>query len=170
MAAISGETTRGGPSHDSVLGMGELRLEELSAANVVAANGLSLKPGQEQFIAPVTYSVAAATVNPATAWQRVVLQDDQVVGFIHGNFDPDSDHEELRACIWRINVDADVQGQGVGTFAAHALADEAKKRGFDHITVIWEPGEAGPEAFFHRIGFRDVGETQYGEVIGALQL
>ena len=150
--------------------MAELTLEELSARNIVAANNLSLKPGQEQFIAPVTYSVAASTINPATSWQRVVLDDDKVVGFIHGNFDPESPQEELRACIWRINVDADAQGQGVGKFAAHALAEEARKRGFDRITVIWEPGEDGPEAFFHRIGFTDVGETQFGETIGALEL
>ncbi|HYI32602.1 MAG TPA: GNAT family N-acetyltransferase [Glaciibacter sp.] len=150
--------------------MADLTLEELSARNIVAANSLSLKPGQEQFLAPVSYSVAAATINPATSWQRVVLLEDQVVGFIHGNFDPDNEHEEFRACIWRINVDAEAQGKGVGKFAAHALAEEARKRGFDRITVIWEPGEGGPEAFFHRIGFEDVGQTQYGEVIGALRL
>jgi len=150
--------------------MGELRLEELSANNIVAANTLSLKPGQEQYIAPVSYSVAASVINPATAWQRVVLLDGEVAGFIHGNFDPESSTEEFRACIWRINVDADAQGKGVGKFAADALAEEARKRGFDHITVIWEPGEEGPEFFFHKIGFKDVGETAYGETIGALQL
>jgi diamine N-acetyltransferase len=150
--------------------MADLTLEELSARNIVAANSLSLKPGQEQFLAPVSYSVAAATINPATSWQRVVLNGDDVVGFIHGNFDPENEHEEFRACIWRINVDAEAQGRGVGKFAAHALAEEARKRGFDRITVIWEPGEGGPEAFFHRIGFEDVGQTQYGEVIGALRL
>ncbi len=150
--------------------MGELRLEELSARNIVASNNLSLKPGQEQFIAPVSYSAAVSVINPTTAWQRVVLLDGQVAGFIHGNFDPDSEHEEFRACIWRINVDAAAQGQGVGKFAAHALAEEARARGFDHITVIWEPGEDGPEEFFHHIGFTDVGQTQYGEIIGALQL
>lgn len=150
--------------------MGELRLEELSARNIVAANSLSLKPGQEQYIAPVSYAVAASVINPATAWQRVVVLDGEVAGFIHGNFDPDSPHEEFRACIWRINVDADEQGKGVGKFAADALADEARTRGFDHITVIWEPGEEGPESFFHRLGFVDVGQTVYGETIGALQL
>ena len=150
--------------------MAELRLEELNATNVVAANNLSLKPGQEQFIAPVTYAAETAVVNPATAWQRVALNGDRVVGFIHGNFDPDNQHEEFRACIWRINVDAEAQGKGVGRFLAHALAEEAKRRGFDHITVLWEPGEEGPGEFFHRIGFRDVGETQYGDVIGSLQL
>jgi diamine N-acetyltransferase len=148
----------------------DLRLEELNATNVVAANNLSLKPGQEQFIAPVTYAAETAVVNPATAWQRVALNGDRVVGFIHGNFDPDNQHEEFRACIWRINVDAEAQGKGVGRFLAHALAEEAKRRGFDHITVLWEPGEEGPGEFFHRIGFRDVGETQYGDVIGSLQL
>lgn len=150
--------------------MAELRLEELNATNIVAANNLSLKPGQEQFIAPVTYAAETAVVNPATAWQRVALNGDKVVGFIHGNFDPDNEHEEFRACIWRINVDAEAQGKGVGRFLAHALAEEAKRRGFDHITVLWEPGEEGPGEFFHRIGFRDVGETQYGDVIGSLQL
>ncbi|KFF60141.1 acetyltransferase, partial [Cryobacterium sp. MLB-32] len=50
--------------------MGELRLEELSARNIVAANNLSLKPGQEQFIAPVSYSAGASVINPATSWQR----------------------------------------------------------------------------------------------------
>jgi len=150
--------------------MAELRLEELNASNIVAANSLSLKPGQEQFIAPVTYAAEASVVNPDTAWQRVALSGDRVVGFIHGNFDPENEHEEFRACIWRINVDAEAQGKGVGRFLAHALAEEAKRRGFDHITVLWEPGDEGPGEFFHRIGFKDIGETQYGDVIGSLQL
>ena len=62
------------------------------------------------------------------------------------------------------------QFEGVGKFAAEALATEARDRGFDHVNVIWEPGADGPEAFFHRLGFVDVGETQYGEVIGSLKL
>jgi diamine N-acetyltransferase len=150
--------------------MAELKLEELSAKNIAAANNLTLKPGQEQFVAPVSYSVAASVADPNTSWQRVVVLDGRIVGFIHGNFDPDDPHEEFRACIWRINVDAEVQGQGVGSFAARALAEEARGRGFDRITVIWEPGTEGPEAFFHRIGFKDIGETRYGETIGALTL
>lgn len=150
--------------------MADLRLEDLSASNIVAANQLSLKPGQEQFIAPVTYSAESSVVNPETAWQRVALLGDRVVGFIHGNFDPENEHEEFRACIWRINVDAEAQGQGVGRFLTQSLAEEAKRRGFDHITVLWEPGEEGPGEFFHRIGFRDIGETAYGDVIGALEL
>jgi len=147
--------------------MGNLQLEELSANTIVAVNALSLKPGQEQFITPVSYAAAAAVTPLDSAWQRVVLEDGEVVGFVHGNFDPDNHQEEFRACLWRINVDAEVQGRGVGTFAVEGLLAEAKKRGIKRVTVLYERGESGPEDFFLHIGFKPVGETPYGEIIAA---
>ena len=150
--------------------MAELRLEELSAKTIVAANSLTLRRGQEQFVTPVSYSIADAYINPNTSWPRVVLDGDEVVGFIRGNFDPDAEQEEFRSCVWRINVSADAQGQGIGKFAVLSLADEARQRGFNRLTVIWEPGEEGPEEFFLAVGFKITGQTQYGENIGALEL
>ena len=150
--------------------MSPLRLEELSAGTIVAVNRLGLKPGQEQFVSPVSYAAAAAVVPAHSAWQRVVLDDDRVVGFVHGNFDPDAAQEEFRAALWRINVDAEAQGRGVGTFAVEALVEEARRRGVDRLTVLWERGEDGPEQFFLHVGFKPVGETPYGEVIGAYDL
>ena len=150
--------------------MGDLRLVELSATTIVAVNNLSLKPGQEQFLAPVSYAVAGAVSNPATAWQRVVLDEDEVVGFVSANFDEDAPEEHFRSVLWRINVDADDQGRGVGRFAVEKLLEEARKRGKDHVDVIYEPGEGGPEAFFQRVGFTPVGETEYGEVIAEVRL
>lgn len=147
-----------------------LQLEELSAATIVAVNRLGLKPGQEQFVSPVSYAAAAAVVPAHSAWQRVVLDDGKVVGFVHGNFDPEASQEEFRAALWRINVDAEAQGKGVGTFAVNALIEEARRRGVDRLTVLWERGEDGPEEFFLRVGFTPVGETPYGEVIGAIDL
>lgn len=150
--------------------MGELRVEELSAKTIVAANGLTLRPGQEQFITPVSYAEADAYLNPTTTWARVVLDDDEVVGFIRGNFDAEHPRPEFRACVWRINVDATKQGRGVGRFAVHALANEARTRGFETLTVIWETGEEGPGEFFRRIGFVETGETEFGEKIGTLAI
>lgn len=150
--------------------MGELRLEELSAKTIVAANGLTLRRGQEQFVTPPSYAIADSFLNPITSWPRVVLDGDKVVGFIRGNFDPEATQEEFRSCVWRVTVAADAQGTGVGTFAVKALAAEAKSRGFDHITALWEPGDDGPEAFFLNVGFTITGETQYGENIGTLSI
>jgi diamine N-acetyltransferase len=150
--------------------MAELRLEELSAKTIVAANNLTLRRGQEQFVTPPSYAIADAYINPATSWPRVVLDGDKVVGFIRGNFDPEATQDEFRSCVWRVTVASDAQGQGVGRFAVLALAAEAKSRGFDRLTALWEPGEEGPEEFFLRVGFVIEGQTQYGENLGVLEL
>jgi diamine N-acetyltransferase len=150
--------------------MSELRMVELSAATIVAVNNLSLKPGQEQFLAPVSYGIAATVINPQTSWQRVVLDDDTVVGFVSANFDDEAPEEHFRSVLWRINVDADDQGRGVGRFAVESLLDEARRRGVDHVNVIYEAGDEGPEAFFLRVGFTPVGETEYSEVIAQIRI
>ena len=150
--------------------MAELRLEELSAKTIVAANSLTFRRGQEQFVTPPSYAIADSFINPVTSWPRVVLEGDRVIGFIRGNFDPDATQEEFRSCVWRVTVAADAQGKGVGTFAVLGLAAEAKARGFARLTAIWEPGESGPEQFFLGLGFTIVGQTQYGENLGALAL
>src|SRR5690348_12774094 len=116
--------------------MADLRLEELSASTIVAVNNMSLKPGQEEFLSPVSYGIAATVVNPQTSWQRVVLEGDAIVGFISANFDPDFPQEHFRSVLWRINVDADDQGKGIGRFAVEALLAEARERGMDHVNVI----------------------------------
>lgn len=150
--------------------MSELRMVELSAATIVAVNNLSLKPGQEQYLAPVSYGIAATVINPQTSWQRVILDRDEVVGFVSANFDPEAPEEHFRSVLWRINVDADDQGRGVGRYAVEALVTEARERGVDHLNVIYEAGEGGPETFFHRVGFTPVGETAYGEIIAEIRV
>ncbi|MCE0508588.1 MULTISPECIES: GNAT family N-acetyltransferase [Microbacterium] len=150
--------------------MSELRMVELSAATIVAVNNLSLKPGQEQFLAPVSYGIAATVINPKTSWQRVILDRNEVVGFVSANFDDEAPEEHFRSVLWRINVDADDQGRGVGRYAVESLIDEARARGVDHVNVIYEAGEGGPETFFHRVGFTPVGETAYGEVIAEIRV
>lgn len=150
--------------------MGNYVLEELSAKTIVAANSLTLKPGQEQFVAPTSYALAESYFNPATEWPRVVLEGDTVVGFIRGHFDADSDQPEFRSCIWRITVAASAQGKGVGRFAIEALAREAKSRGFTTLTVLWEGGADGPGEFFHKLGFVEIGTSRFGETIGELSL
>jgi diamine N-acetyltransferase len=150
--------------------MAELRLEELGAETAAAANNLTLKPGQEAFLEPETYEHLEQNLDPANSWPRVIRDGDEVVGYIMGNFDADAPEEYLRAAIWRIDVAADAQGKGVGRFAVQAFADEARARGFERATVVWAPGEAGPGKFFEAVGFTVVGQTPYGENLGALQL
>jgi diamine N-acetyltransferase len=148
----------------------DLHLEPLSAATAVAANSLTLKKGQEQYAMPVSHQEAEQTINPAAAWPRVVLDGDEVVGFVKGSFDEHESRPEFRCCIWSINVKATAQARGIGRFAVEGLAAEARSRGFTRLTVIWGGDDAGPEDFFLRVGFVPIGETRFGEVIGAMEL
>lgn len=150
--------------------MAELRIVELSAETASAANSLTLKPGQEAFLQPETYMHVEQDLDPSNSWPRVILDGDEVVGYIMGNFDHDTSEQFLQAALWRVDVSAAAQGRGVGRFAVQAFADEARARGFQRATVVWASGELGPEQFFQAVGFHVIGETPYGEHLGALDL
>lgn len=145
-----------------------LRLIELTPANLNAAVRLPPAMGETAFVAPVVYSIAEAYVNP-TAWPRLIVEDDEVVGFVMANWDPDNELEAFRAGIWRLNVADEAQGRGIGRFAVEQVAAEARRRGVSTITVLWDPAQGGPEGFYLALGFRPVGEL-FGETVGALDV
>jgi diamine N-acetyltransferase len=147
-----------------------LRLEMVTPKNVDAACRLKVRPEQEGFVAPVVRSLADAYVHGETAWPRLISDGDQLVGFVMGGFDPDSPVDAFRCGIWRLNIAADRQGRGYGRFAVEAVCAEAHRRGQRRVTVLWVPGENGPEDFYLRLGFRPTGEKIHGEVVGALVL
>ena len=150
----------------------DLRLTELTPSNVADACRLAIRPEQEGVVAPVAVSLAEAYVSGGIAWPRLVTDGDAgpVVGFVMGGFDPGSETSAFRCGIWRLNVAAEAQGQGVGRFAVHAVADEARRRGNDRLTVLWVPHAHGPERFYLRLGFRPTGEVLFGQVVGELAL
>jgi diamine N-acetyltransferase len=147
------------------------RIPELSLAPVTAdtlpqAVAIRVAPEQEPFVAPVVESLAEAYAAP-TAWPRLVLDGAAVVGFVMANFDPEEQVEAFRCGIWRLNVDRAAQGRGVGRFAVDAVLEEARRRGQQRVTVLWERGERGPEGFYRRCGFVPTGEELFGEVVAA---
>lgn len=141
-----------------------LALAELTSDNLPGLIRLPPAPGEKSTVAPVAWSIAEAYVTP-TAWPRAIVDDDEVVGFVMANWDPDSEIEAFRGGIWRLNVADEAQGRGVGRFAVEQVAAEARRRGYDKITVLWEPGADGPEQFYLKVGFRITGEL-FGETVG----
>ena len=150
----------------------DLRLALVTPDNVVEACRLTVRPEQQDVVSPVAVSLAEAYVSPGTAWPRLVTDGagGPVVGFVMGGFDPGSEVPAFRAGVWRLNVAAGAQGAGVGRFAVRAVAEEARRRGNDRITVLWVRHEHGPEGFYLRLGFRPTGEELFGQVVGELVL
>ncbi|WP_141939623.1 GNAT family N-acetyltransferase [Microbacterium sp. SLBN-154] len=144
--------------------MSALRLAELDADNLGAAVRIPPDVGEKAYVAPVVFSVAQAYVTP-TAWPRVILDGDTVVGFVMANWDPENEVPAFRGGIWRLNVADEAKGRGFGRFAVEAVAAEARRRGYDEITVLWNPAPDGPERFYLRVGFEKTGEL-FGETVG----
>jgi diamine N-acetyltransferase len=142
-----------------------LRLEPVTRENVRAACMLGLKPGQEDLVAPVAWSLADAYVAPEIAWPRLIYDGDQLVGFVMVAFDPENPSELFQAYLWRLNISADHQGSGYGSFAVEAVCAEAVRRGIRKLTVSYHAGESGPEGFYERLGFHPTGEYNEGEAV-----
>ncbi|MBI4933503.1 MAG: GNAT family N-acetyltransferase [Actinobacteria bacterium] len=143
------------------------QLTTITADNIDNAVGITLRPGQEQFVAPVVQSLAEAYVHPA-AWPRLVTDGDDVVGFVMGSFDPDNEIDFFRCGIWRLNISGEHQGRGYGRFAVQGVIDEARRRGEQRVTVLWIPREDGPEDYYLNLGFTPTGPEFYGQTVGEL--
>lgn len=147
-----------------------LSLRTVTTDNVGLACRITVAPDQQSFVAPVAESLAEAYTQPDVAWPRLIYRDDQAVGFVMAGFDPQSPLWFFRCGIWRLNVSAAAQRQGVGRFAATSVLDEARSRGCQRASVLWKPGDAGPEGFYLGLGFRPTGELFHDQVIGAINL
>lgn len=147
-----------------------IQLRPIDSDNIADVVRIRVSEAQEQFVAPVVNSLAEAYVNQATAWPRAVFSDDTAVAFVMGSFDPGAEPDFFRCGIWRLNVAADHQGKGFGRFAVESVFDEARRRGQKRATVLWVPGEGGPEGFWLSMGFKPTGEEFYGQTVAELLL
>lgn len=146
-------------------------LEPLTPANVEAACSLRLLPEQRVYFEPVARSIAEAHGHPGPAWPRVVVDGRVVVGFVMAFLDVQwSDHDHpgpTRSGVWRLNIGADYQDRGHGTFAVEAVSDHLRDRGRDRWTyVTWEDGPHGPRPFWDRLGFEATGELAGTQTVG----
>jgi len=151
-----------------------VRLEPITPANVGAALAVRVRPDQERHVRPVATSLAEAYAWGDTAWPRLIVDGDRVVGFLMAflniQWNPDVDPDDRRSGLWRLNITADEQGRGYGRFAVAAVADEVRRRGGKSMYTTWEPDGTGPEGFYLGLGFRTTGETSGGQTVGVLDL
>ncbi|QLQ40198.1 GNAT family N-acetyltransferase [Micromonospora robiginosa] len=149
-----------------------MRLEKVTPDNYEAALALSVRPDQDDLVAPVVKSLAEAYVFPEHAWPRLVYDGDRLVGFLMAFFDIawNDDPDDVRAGLWRLNIAADTQGRGYGRYAVEAVCEEIRSRGGDRAYVTWEPRPGGPEEFYLKLGFRPTGEQSGGQTVAVRDL
>lgn len=135
-----------------------MELRKITPESVGDSCRITLRPGQDRYVAPV--SLAQAYAAAEVAWPRLVCDGDEVVAFVMGGF-KDGD-PLLHSTIWRLNVAGDAQGRGYGRFAVRAVAEEAKRRGRSALYTAYLQGEGSPEGFYRSLGFRPTGRSMDG--------
>lgn len=109
-----------------------MELRTIVPENVEEACRITLRPGQERYVAPVSYSLAQAYADPEAAWPRLVYEGDEVVAFVMGGF-KDGD-PLLHSTIWRLNVAS--HAQGVDTVGSASGPWPKKRRGEGEASCI----------------------------------
>jgi diamine N-acetyltransferase len=141
-------------------------LREITKDTVLAICGLQVAAEQREYVADNAVSIAEAYFEPK-AWFRAIYADETPVGFIMLYDDPDTPEYYL----WRLMIDAGRQHQGLGRRALALLVDYVRARpGARELLVDYHPGPHSPRAFYLKLGFRDTGRVEHGEVILSLPL
>ena len=142
-------------------------LQDITKANWRQATKLTLKPGQERFVAPNLYSIAQRQFYPEVRAQAV-FAGDTMVGFVMWGEDADDNPGEL--WVWRLMIDAAHQRKGYGRAVMMMLIAQARADGHDALFLSYEPENAGAAAFYAGLGFEETGRVEHGETVVKLDL
>ena len=139
-------------------------LREVTADTVFDICGLKVAPKQRPYVADNAFSIAQAHFEPK-AWFRAIYADETPAGFLMLADEPDKPEYFL----WRLMVDATLQGRSYGRQAIALLVEHVRGRpGARELLVSYHPGPHSPREFYLKQGFRDTGRIEDGEVVLSL--
>ena len=138
-------------------------LREVTRHNIQAVMSLDAGDGG-RLVASNAKSMAQAAVYPE-AWPRAIYASEMPVGFVM-LYDPSrvAEPEEPEFFLWRLMVDRDWQGRGVGLAALRLLIEHVRTRPHlgEMFTSIVEPAPHLLD-FYGRIGFEPIDRHVDGE-------
>lgn len=152
----------------------EVRLVEVTPANLTAVAALQTHRFQRQFVAPMERNLAQALVPEivkdgvaAVPWYRAVEADGEIVGFVmYADVSP----VEPYPFLWRFLIDRMHQRRGVGTKAIAAVIEHVRSQGHPALGTSWVDAPGGPRPFYERLGFVPTGELDGEEIVARLDL
>ena len=149
-----------------------MHLAPITPENYEAALAITVRPDQQDLVAPVARSLAEAYVYAGRAQPYLIHDDDRPVGFVMTFHDLPwgGDPGDLRSGLWRLNIAAGEQGHGYGRYAVETVCARLRDQGLSTAYVTYEPRDGGPAPFYRKLGFRPTGEFSDGEVVAARPL
>lgn len=137
------------------MNLDHVKIEELNAENWYDCCGLEVEPSQSKYIESNAVSIAQSKFEP-TLKPYAIYFEEKVVGFLMYN----SVQEELEGnWIYRIMVDKEYQGKGIGKAATKLMISEmAKQLNIKKLVVGYHPENKGAHNLYASLGFIDYGD------------
>lgn len=142
-----------------------IKLVELNADNWYTCCELSLTEKQKEYMEPNAISIAQSKFEP-TLKPYAIYSEEQIVGFLMFN----SVQEELNGYwVYRIMVDKNSQGKGIGKAATKLMiAEMAKIPNIKKIIVGYHPENKEAHHLYSSLGFVDYGD-RFGKEMAVIK-
>jgi diamine N-acetyltransferase len=142
-----------------------VKIVELNAENWYDCCELEISTEQKKYIEPNAISIAQSKFEPTLKPYAIYLNE-KVVGFLMYN----SVQEELDGYwVYRIMVDKEFQGKGIGKAATKLMLTEmAKLTNSKKVVVGYHPENLGAHHLYASLGFIDEGH-RFGKEIAVIK-
>jgi N-acetyltransferase len=155
----------------------KIRFVEIDANNLVTLHRMNAGAVGSRMVAPNGMSVAQSFLSK-NAWARAVYADDTPVGFVmlfDPTLDPEAAQKEGEALdslyVWRLMIDFRHQGKGYGEQTLRHVIERARTMpGIKSVSLSYVMAEGSAKPFYEKLGFRDTGKIDEGEMEMRLNL
>jgi diamine N-acetyltransferase len=147
-------------------------LREITSETVHAVTKLSVATSQQGFVASNAVSLSEALFSDE-AWYRAIYDDEDMVGFVMLSDESlrKEPPPEPNIGLWRLMVDQQYQGRGIGREAMRLVLEYVRSRpGIHYFYTSYVPEPGGPGPFYLGLGFEPNGEVEEGEVVAIYPL
>lgn len=145
-------------------------LREIDDRNRDEAVGLRVAPEQAQYISSNADSLKDAKENDGVARPYAVYIDGKMAGFTMFAFDEENGDPDDRYWLWRLMIDASLQGRGYAKAALKEIIAYFRENGADIITLSTKESNTAALSLYHQFGFLENGQTNGDEIVLKLYL
>ena len=141
-----------------------MRLVEVNGSNWRKVAAVEPRPGQERFVAPVSYYLCLA--HYGGTWHPLAVE---VGGSIVGHVMWGIDDEDGSVWLGGLVVDGSAQGGGIGRATVAAFLERFTEEGQVNVALSYLPDNTIARKLYAGIGFVETGELEGDEIVARYQ-
>lgn len=143
-----------------------ITLKDVNADNLRKISALKVKPDQQNFVAPNSFSVAQSKFYPSWVCLAAYAGDEPAGFSMYG-----IDDDDKSVWIIRMMIDENQQGKGYGREILTLTAEHIKNNiKCNEIFLSFVPGNETAKKLYESFGFKNTGRIEDGEIVYKLEL